>query len=613
MTMTSNVQMAAGNGQNQASSAGFFGSPADAFFALLTGHLTETAENLSTPPLNMGDFSTDTLLNDSGEEQINVTKDGKYDFNELLAALGLDLKSLNIDPSTANFGEVRQKLLNSIADPDTGLLPEYKPMLQQGIENSEGRTKGMLNALLNSLKNGEALNGQIQKHANGQETLVGQTQSATPPAASSEAGTVTDGDPIVTTKEAVTPIKTTETAAPTPTTKPSEATQKFAENLSANIDRPVHVKIATQTEAQTQQAAAETVQETVQKTSQEASKPLETATDISTKTQTSQETIVPKEQKKTSETVKTVPNQQTAAAASTTTETSVQSHDTASIDTALASKSYKDGVIEENAERYARRDEVNIASSATSSSQASTSPSKTIENGTATTTSIVDQNPTTGLTNKTVAADPLAADAQSDFEAYLAQQQSAGKDDFHPIFGRMAQDGVSANDAARQAASAQQFRPAFMQTPVEQVSVQVKQAVESGLDQIKIHLKPVDLGAIDISMELTEDGKLSALIRAEKPETLDLLRNDRSLLEKALADSGFDTGSDGLNFSLNDQSSQDQAQSGQENGSDGLAFNEAISADDETGTDVASDIPEDIAVEILPDGTVVTDGLDIKV
>ncbi len=51
-------------------------------------------------------------------------------------------------------------------------------------------------------------------------------------------------------------------------------------------------------------------------------------------------------------------------------------------------------------------------------------------------------------------------------------------------------------------------------------------------------------------MEISPEGKLSAVIAVERPETLDLLQRDSRALEKSLADAGLKTDSNSLSFSL---------------------------------------------------------------
>ena len=92
--------------------------------------------------------------------------------------------------------------------------------------------------------------------------------------------------------------------------------------------------------------------------------------------------------------------------------------------------------------------------------------------------------------------------------------------------------------------------------PMEQVSVQIQKAVLSGTDKINIKLHPAHLGRVEVRLDIAADGQLSAVIMAEKPETLELLQRDIKGLEKALQQAGLDTNSNSFNFGLKQNSGQ---------------------------------------------------------
>ena len=91
---------------------------------------------------------------------------------------------------------------------------------------------------------------------------------------------------------------------------------------------------------------------------------------------------------------------------------------------------------------------------------------------------------------------------------------------------------------------------------MEQVSVQIQRAVLSGSDKINIKLHPAHLGRVEVRLDIAADGQLSAIIMAEKPETLELLQRDIMGLEKALQQAGLDTNSNSFNFGLKQNSAQ---------------------------------------------------------
>ncbi len=93
-------------------------------------------------------------------------------------------------------------------------------------------------------------------------------------------------------------------------------------------------------------------------------------------------------------------------------------------------------------------------------------------------------------------------------------------------------------------------QPEQPQKPTEQIAVNIKKAFGEGADKINIKLNPAHLGRVEVKMEIGQDGKLAAVILAEKPETLDMLQKDVRGLERALQAAGLDTSTDSLKFGL---------------------------------------------------------------
>lgn len=100
-------------------------------------------------------------------------------------------------------------------------------------------------------------------------------------------------------------------------------------------------------------------------------------------------------------------------------------------------------------------------------------------------------------------------------------------------------------------------------TPQLQVAVQIVQAVNQGIDQIKIQLSPAELGRVDVQLNVNNDGRVSATVIVDRPETLELLRNDSRGLERALNDSGLRADQGSLSFNLRDQYKGEDNLSGQ--------------------------------------------------
>ncbi|MEW5726290.1 MAG: flagellar hook-length control protein FliK, partial [Pseudomonadota bacterium] len=75
---------------------------------------------------------------------------------------------------------------------------------------------------------------------------------------------------------------------------------------------------------------------------------------------------------------------------------------------------------------------------------------------------------------------------------------------------------------------------------IDQISVQIAKQAKDGADTIKVQLKPVDLGRIEIKLEV-QDGRVQAHVTADSKDTLALLQKDARGLEKALQDAGLKT------------------------------------------------------------------------
>ncbi|WP_430396197.1 flagellar hook-length control protein FliK [Ferrovibrio sp.] len=108
--------------------------------------------------------------------------------------------------------------------------------------------------------------------------------------------------------------------------------------------------------------------------------------------------------------------------------------------------------------------------------------------------------------------------------------------------------------------------PSAIVPPGEQVAVQIKKAVAEGADKISIKLDPGNLGKVEVTLEVSQDGRLMAVIAADKPETLQLLQKDAGALEQALRESGMKANQDSLNFQLRDQGQDGRGFAGNEQG-----------------------------------------------
>jgi flagellar hook-length control protein FliK len=102
------------------------------------------------------------------------------------------------------------------------------------------------------------------------------------------------------------------------------------------------------------------------------------------------------------------------------------------------------------------------------------------------------------------------------------------------------------------------MRPVNEAQMVQGVSVLLARAGKNQVSEFVIRMDPPELGRIEVQMKMSEDGTVQAVIASDNPNTHDLLRREASTIERALNESGFRTGNDGLSFNLKQHNSEQQ-------------------------------------------------------
>ena len=121
-----------------------------------------------------------------------------------------------------------------------------------------------------------------------------------------------------------------------------------------------------------------------------------------------------------------------------------------------------------------------------------------------------------------------------------------------PSTGLAGADGIAASVERSAVAIADQAAGGTAR-PVQQIALAIERAVNGELRQLTIQLSPRELGTIEIAIELDADRRLTVAILAERPETLDLLRQDSRQLERLLGQHGVNLADAGLEFGLMSQ------------------------------------------------------------
>ncbi|MFH0299245.1 flagellar hook-length control protein FliK [Bradyrhizobium sp. 31Argb] len=101
--------------------------------------------------------------------------------------------------------------------------------------------------------------------------------------------------------------------------------------------------------------------------------------------------------------------------------------------------------------------------------------------------------------------------------------------------------------------------------PVSGLALEIAASAKSGKSQFEIRLDPPELGRIDVRIHVDNHGQVTSHLTVERPETLQMLRQDANQLQRALDNAGLSTGNSGLQFSLRDQSSSGQNGGNQSN------------------------------------------------
>lgn len=88
-------------------------------------------------------------------------------------------------------------------------------------------------------------------------------------------------------------------------------------------------------------------------------------------------------------------------------------------------------------------------------------------------------------------------------------------------------------------------------TPLPALASLLVHKLENGGGQIAVRLDPPELGRLDITLGFDDDGSVTAHIRADRPEALELMQREAKGLEQSLRQAGFTLDSNALSFSLN--------------------------------------------------------------
>lgn len=93
-------------------------------------------------------------------------------------------------------------------------------------------------------------------------------------------------------------------------------------------------------------------------------------------------------------------------------------------------------------------------------------------------------------------------------------------------------------------------------TPLHLVPVEIGARALAGNRRFDIRLDPAELGRIDVSLEISEKGEVSARLTVDRVETLHMLQRDARTLERAFEQAGLKPSEGGIDLSLRDSGDQ---------------------------------------------------------
>lgn len=93
-------------------------------------------------------------------------------------------------------------------------------------------------------------------------------------------------------------------------------------------------------------------------------------------------------------------------------------------------------------------------------------------------------------------------------------------------------------------------------TPLHVVPVEIGARALAGNKRFDIRLDPAELGRIDVSLEISDKGDVSAKLTVDRVETLHMLQRDARTLERAFEQAGLKPSEGGIDMSLRDSNDQ---------------------------------------------------------
>ncbi|CAN7580373.1 flagellar hook-length control protein FliK [Bosea sp. LjRoot9] len=172
---------------------------------------------------------------------------------------------------------------------------------------------------------------------------------------------------------------------------------------------------------------------------------------------------------------------------------------------------------------------------------------------------------TTKLGKEEPAASPAASAApQAEFKPLELLQTPQNLVDLSALTQpRAGKTGAAADLAAPEQAAAGQATTAHGQpaaatqtTPLHMVPIEIGMKALAGSRSFDIRLDPAELGRVDVKLEVSDKGEVSARLVVDRVETLHMLQRDSRTLERAFEQAGLKPSDAGVEISLRDPADQ---------------------------------------------------------
>jgi flagellar hook-length control protein FliK len=148
--------------------------------------------------------------------------------------------------------------------------------------------------------------------------------------------------------------------------------------------------------------------------------------------------------------------------------------------------------------------------------------------------------------------------SRPEFKIPEALQPAQGAIEFAPVahVRPLTADGLQATQLVAQPNVSAQAATTSQPTPLHVVPIEIGLRALAGGRNFDIRLDPAELGRVDVSLKISDEGEVTAKLVVDRVETLHLLQRDARTLERAFEQAGLKPSNAGVDISLRDPGDQ---------------------------------------------------------